>query len=151
MAVSPLPRNITMTSKHSKKSGKSTAKPSPSADWDFVEEILASPLAHTLYLSGPPGIGKTYTAYHSGLKGREVFSVSLTPETPAAELRGFWMPKGDQFVWTDGVFLAAMRKGARVVINEISHASHDVLAILVVDIELGFFLCLSANRVRTIA
>ena len=64
------------------------------------------------------------------MKGREVFSVSLTPETPAAELRGVWMPKGDQFVWTDGVFIAAMRKGARVVINEISHASHDVLAIL---------------------
>lgn len=99
-------------------------------DWEFVEEVLASPLAHTIYLSGPPGIGKTYTAYRSGLRGRDVFSISLTPETPAAELRGFWMPKGDRFVWQDGVFIDAMRKGARVVINEIAHASHDVLAIL---------------------
>lgn len=99
-------------------------------DWEFVEEVLASPLAHTIYLSGPSGIGKTYTAYRSGLRGRDVFSISLTPETPAAELRGFWMPKGDRFVWQDGVFIDAMRKGARVVINEIAHASHDVLAIL---------------------
>lgn len=99
-------------------------------DWEFVEEVLASPLAHTIYLSGPSGVGKTYTAYRSGLRGRDVFSISLTPETPAAELRGFWMPKGDRFVWQDGVFIDAMRKGARVVINEIAHASHDVLAIL---------------------
>ncbi len=99
-------------------------------DWEFIEEVLASPLAHTIYLSGPSGVGKTYTAYRSGLRGRDVFSISLTPETPAAELRGFWMPKGDRFVWQDGVFIDAMRKGARVVINEIAHASHDVLAIL---------------------
>lgn len=120
-----------MTTRHSKKTDKKTdKKSSPADDWAFVEELLASPLAHTIYLSGPPGIGKTYMAYRSGLAGRDVFSISLTPETPAAELRGFWMPKGDEFVWQDGVFIDAMRKGARVVINEIGHASHDVLAIL---------------------
>lgn len=40
------------------------------------------------------------------------------------------MPKGDRFEWQDGPFIDAMRRGARVVINEIAHASHDVLAIL---------------------
>jgi len=122
-----------MKTRHTKKTDKSNKpekKISTADDWALVEELLASPLAHTIYLRGPPGIGKTYPAYRFGLKGREVFSISLTPETPAAELRGFWMPKGDQFVWQDGVFIDAMRKGARVVINEIAHASHDVLAIL---------------------
>jgi MoxR-like ATPase len=125
-----------MKTRHSKKTDKTdkadkTDKElTPADDWTFVEEVLASPLADIIYLSGPPGVGKTYTAYHSGLNGREVFSVSLTPETPSAELRGFFMPKGDQFVWQDGVFIDAMRKGARVIINEIAHASHDVLAIL---------------------
>ncbi len=110
---------------------KKPAKPELQGDdWKFVEQVLASTCAHTVYLWGPPGVGKTYTAYHSGLAGREVFSVSLTPETPAAELRGFWIPKGDRFVWLDGVFIDAMRKGARVVINEVAHASYDVLAIL---------------------
>ena len=116
-----------MTRKNSKK----TARPeSPADDWKFVEQVLASPCAHTVYICGPPGTGKTYTACRSGLDGRDVFTISLTPETPAAELRGFWMPKGDQFVWQDGPFIDAMRKGARVVINEVAHASHDVLAIL---------------------
>ncbi|MAG34495.1 MAG: hypothetical protein CL908_26790 [Deltaproteobacteria bacterium] len=99
-------------------------------DWLFVEGVLASHCAHTIFLWGPPGTGKTFVSCRSGADEREVFVITLTPETPAAELRGFWMPKGDQFVWQDGVFVAAMRKGARVVINEISHASADVLAIL---------------------
>ena len=116
-----------MTSKSSK---KSTTEEVPSADWSFVESVLASPSVRTIYLWGPPGTGKSFTASTSGLGGREVFNVTLTPETPAAELRGFWMPKGDQFAWQDGVFVEAMRRGARIVINELSHASHDVLAIL---------------------
>ena len=102
----------------------------PAANWRFVEKILDSPNAHTIYLWGPSGIGKTYTACRKGAGDRDVFVITLTPETPAAELRGFWMPRGDEFVWQDGVFVEAMRKGARIVINEISHASHDVLAIL---------------------
>lgn len=99
-------------------------------DWNFVDGMLACRAARTVYLWGPPGTGKTYSAFHSGLRGREVYSITLTPETPAAELRGFWTPKGSEFVWQDGPFIHAMRKGARIVINEISHASHDVLAIL---------------------
>jgi len=120
-----------MTSKKITKKNEKKEKGFPAADdWRFVERVLASTRAHTVYLWGPPGTGKTYTACRSGVEGREVFTISLTPETPAAELRGFWMPKGDQFVWQDGVFIDAMRKGARVVINEIANASHDVLAIL---------------------
>lgn len=99
-------------------------------DWEFVDDVLTSRSARTIYLWGPPGTGKSYSATRTGLRDREVFSITLTPETPAAELRGFWIPKGSEFVWMDGVFIEAMRRGARIVINEISHASHDVLAIL---------------------
>ncbi len=99
-------------------------------DWSFVEAVLASRTARTIYLWGPPGVGKTFTAIRARSDGRDVFVVTLTPDTPAAELRGFWMPRGQEFVWTDGVFVEAMRQGATVVINEIAHASHDVLAIL---------------------
>lgn len=99
-------------------------------DWPFVESVLESLLAYTVFMWGPPGTGKTFVSCRQGLGSRDVFVITLTPDTPAAELRGFWMPKGDQFVWQDGVFVAAMRRGARVVINEIANASSDVLAIL---------------------
>jgi MoxR-like ATPase len=99
-------------------------------DWKFIERILGDAHSRVIFLSGKPGTGKTFTAMRSGLGDRNVYSVTLTPETPGAELRGFWMPKGMEFVWQDGVFVKAMREGARVVINEIAHASHDVLALL---------------------
>lgn len=103
---------------------------SEKTDWAFIERILENEATRTAFIGGPPGTGKTYTSMRSGLGDREVYSVTLTPETPAAELRGFWMPKGMEFQWQDGVFIKAMREGARVVINEIAHASHDVLALL---------------------
>lgn len=99
-------------------------------DWDFIEKVLSDPGSRVIFLGGQPGTGKTYTAMRVGLGTRDVYSITLTPETPAAELRGFWMPHGQEFVWQDGVFVKAMRDGARIVINEISHASNDVLCIL---------------------
>ena len=117
-----------MATRNSK--NKKRESPPVYEDWDFVADVLASHAARTIYLWGPPGTGKSYSATQSGLRSREVFSITLTPETPAAELRGFWIPKGNEFVWQDGPFIHAMRRGARIVVNEISHASHDVLAIL---------------------
>jgi MoxR-like ATPase len=100
------------------------------ADWKFVETVLACAEVRVLYLFGPPGVGKTYFAYNSGRVDRGVFPVTLTPETPASEMRGHYLPRGDELVWHDGPFTLAMRAGGRLVINEISHASSDVLAIL---------------------
>ena len=48
-----------MKSKPSKKRDKSAPKTSIADDWAFVEDLLASPLAPTPILSGPPGAGRT--------------------------------------------------------------------------------------------
>ena len=98
--------------------------------WKMIEKVLGSKVTRTAFLNGPPGIGKTFIAMHYGLSGRKVYCITLTPETPASELRGFWMPHGGEFEWQDGVFVKAMREGARIVVNEIAHASHDVMAIM---------------------
>lgn len=98
--------------------------------WPFVERCLATPLIRTVYFHGPPGVGKTWSAYHTGRVEDGVYAITLTEETPASELRGFWTPRGGELVWQDGPFVAAMREGARLVVNEISHASPDVLALL---------------------
>lgn len=99
-------------------------------DWQAIEELLAHPAVRTCYLWGKYGTGKSYTSMRAGLNGRHAYAVTLTPETPAAELRGHWFPRGGEFVWQDGIFVRAMRNGSRIVINELSHASEDVSAIL---------------------
>ena len=97
--------------------------------WDIVSAIL-NHSTRTL-LHGPPGTGKTHAACRLGLNnGQRVFSVTLTEETPAAELRGHYILKEGKYEWHDGPAIAAWRCGGRLVINEIQRGGADVHALL---------------------
>jgi hypothetical protein len=99
--------------------------------WTMVERLLNFTKSRTIYLFGPPGVGKTYAAYHFGRIERGVYAVTLTDETSSMELRGHYLFKGGDAIWHDGPFLRAMRDGARLVINEISNGNADVVAMLI--------------------
>src|SRR5437667_8947398 len=97
--------------------------------WVLVIRVLES-LIRTIYIFGPTGVGKTYAAFNFGRVQNGFYSVTLTEETSAAELRGHFIVKGGDAVWHDGPFIRAMREGKRLVLNEISNANADVLAML---------------------
>jgi len=101
-----------------------------SRKWELYEATLASKNIKVIYIVGPPGVGKTYGALKYGRVQDGVFACTITEETSAAELRGFYQMKGGQTEWVDGPFIEAMKKGVRLVINEPSHASGDVLHLL---------------------
>jgi MoxR-like ATPase len=104
--------------------------PAPKNDWAFNENILRSPNLRTAYLWGPPGLGKTYAAYTIALRG-PLYALTLTEETPAPELRGHYLPVGrGRMEWRDGPAIRALREGARLVINELTHGSADALSML---------------------
>lgn len=105
------------------------AAAAPLTDWGFNEALLRSPHVRTAYLWGPAGYGKTYAAYRVGLRGA-LFALTLTEDTPAAELRGHYLPVGRGMEWRDGPATLAMRAGARLVVNELTHGSSDVLSFL---------------------
>ena len=97
--------------------------------WDIVSAVLSHSTRALLH--GPPGTGKTHAACRLGLNnGQRVFSVTLTEETPAVELRGHYILKKDQYVWHDGPAIAAWRCGGRLVVNEIQRGGADVHALL---------------------
>ena len=98
--------------------------------WEVAEAIVACGEGNVL-LYGPPGTGKTYAA-----QGRtDCPNITITPETPAAELRGHYVPRGGQFVWQDGPVVRAMREGRRVVLNEVDHAGGDCVSFLLAALD----------------
>lgn len=101
---------------------------STKTDWKLIKTIL--PHCERILKYGPPGTGKTYLALTEIEKDRSLFAVTITPEMPAAELRGHYIPSGGDFVWKDGPAIQAWRSGGRLVINEIDHATGDVLSFL---------------------
>lgn len=101
----------------------------PATDWGLIEKVLRSPSVRTIYMWGPPGCGKTYAAYHVGVRAG-LYALTLTEDTPAAEIRGHYLPVGDGMTWHNGPATQAMLEGARLVINELTHGSPDVLSIM---------------------
>jgi MoxR-like ATPase len=96
--------------------------------WDLVATVIEH--SRTTLLYGPPGTGKSFSAHTADLCGRDLYTITLTPDTPAAELRGHYVPRGNAFVWQDGPAIKAWREGGRLVINEIDHAGGDALSFL---------------------
>jgi len=97
--------------------------------WQVAEAVMG--VSPRILLRGKPGTGKTYHAVHSALRpDQDVYTITMTEETPAAELRGHYVPKGSDFHWQDGPAITAWREGARLVINEIDRSSEDVLSLM---------------------
>ena len=94
--------------------------------WEAIEAVVRGSRLTLLY--GPPGTGKTTAAVNAGREtGQPVYNVTLTDETPAAELRGHYLPSGGEWTWSDGPAMRAFRSGGLLVLNEIDQASVDCL------------------------
>lgn len=97
--------------------------------WSLIDSVAQH--SRRILLFGPPGTGKTFVAANAHTRDRQVFQVTMTEDTPAAELRGHFIPKNNEFIWMDGPAVLSWRgNGARLVINEIDRASADALTFL---------------------
>jgi AAA domain (dynein-related subfamily) len=108
--------------------------------WNLIErtmKLLGKPdpetgeTEHRMLLYGPPGTGKTYAAVKYAVRrAQNVSNLYLTEETPAAELRGHFIPRGQEWIWMHGPAIARSMDAGRLVVNELGNASGDVLDFL---------------------
>jgi MoxR-like ATPase len=97
--------------------------------WAVTDAVMG--VSQRILLYGPPGTGKTYAAQRRALtEDQTVYSITMTEETPMAEIRGHFVQKEGSFVWMDGPAVRSWKEGARLVINEIDRAGDDVLSFL---------------------
>jgi hypothetical protein len=96
--------------------------------WNLTSAVVGK--SERVLLHGVSGTGKSWAARRDNLNGSTVFSVSLTEETPAAELRGHYGLRGGEYVWMDGPCVRAWREGCRLVLNELEKASGDAQTFL---------------------
>lgn len=109
--------------------------------WDLVASVIRNSRSTLLY--GPPGTGKSHAAHTADRDGRPLFTITMTPDTPAAELRGHYVPAGGEFRWQDGPAIRAWREGGRLVINEIDHSGGDALSFLLACLDSPQTACLT--------
>lgn len=99
--------------------------------WDVADKVGMAASTRIMLLYGLAGTGKTYTGYRvSQALKRPLYSVTLTEDTLASELRGHWIPNAGAdgaWTWHYGPFIEAWRKGGVLVINEVDHAGGDAL------------------------
>lgn len=105
-------------------------QPAKRDSWELLMMVLENELVRIIYIWGAAGLGKTYCAYRAGRVQNGFYAVTLTEDTSAAELRGHFVFKGGDAVFHYGPFVRAMLEGKRLVINELSNANADVLALL---------------------
>lgn len=97
--------------------------------WEEIEAIERG--AYRVLLFGPPGTGKTRSAYEAARAlGKSLYNITLTDETPAAELRGHFVPQGNKWIFMYGPATRAFVEGAVLCLDEIDKASQDCLDFL---------------------
>lgn len=99
--------------------------------WNAIQRVTSVENPPNVLLYGPPGTGKTHLATRLADGSRVRFSVTLTDETPAAELRGHYIPnENGGFTFHYGPAVLARRQGTRFVVNEIDRTGPDAWSYL---------------------
>lgn len=106
-----------------------------------LKAIVASGMFYPVFITGLSGNGKTETAAQvCAENNREMFLVSITCETDEDDLLGGFRLQDGNTVWQDGPVVAAMKRGAVLVLDELDYASHKIACLQSVLTGKGVFL-----------
>lgn len=101
-----------------------------------VEKVVKSGAFFPVFLTGPSGNGKSLSVVEAAAREkRELFRINVTAGTEESDLIGNWSLVDGNTVWMDGPVIAAMRKGALLLIDEIDMLNPNKAASLFTALE----------------
>jgi MoxR-like ATPase len=106
-----------------------TTDPFYTMQWQDAETVLNSSI-NRLVLYGVSGTGKTYAALFNRKAEQSIHRIICTEDMNAGQIEGMWYPTENGFEFHEGEAVQAWRNGGRLVIDEVSRASTDVMSLL---------------------
>lgn len=124
--------------------------PIETKSWDLFEKVAK--IVPRIFVWGPPGVGKSYTAYKMlGTSNKTVWQCTLDEDKAVQELLGHFVPKGNVFAWHNGPVTIAFQQGHGLVVNELARASSavkDMFLGILDDPEIAFLSLPSGNNIK---
>jgi len=97
---------------------------------DKVETVIRSGMFAPMYVTGLSGNGKTTMIQQACARlNRECFRVNITSATDEDDLLGGFRLINGETVWQDGPVVAAMRRGAVLLLDEIDLGTHLMMCL----------------------
>jgi len=100
---------------------------------DIVQDIVEN---RRVMLIGHTGSGKTsFVEQVAARSDYGVLRANMNGQTTIGDFVGFWIVKGGETIWVDGVLPMAMREGYWLIIDELDFAEPSILAVLTAVLE----------------
>lgn len=119
-------------------------------NWHLLEKVAR--IVPRIFIWGPPGVGKSYTAYQIlRTLNTTVSQCTLDEDKAVQELMGHFIPKGNIFAWHNGPVTTAFKKGHGLVVNELARASSavkDMFLGILDDPEIAFISLPSGDNIK---
>ncbi len=98
---------------------------------NLLRLVRSLPVGKPVLLEGPPGAGKSATVEAlAQATGNDFVRINLSEQTDVADLFGCEMPTATSighFAWQDGPFLAALKSGHWILLDELNLANQAIL------------------------
>lgn len=103
----------------------------PWGHFNDLTTIFKMKLFYPAFITGMSGNGKTTSVIEAAAKtNRELIRINFTIETDEDDLLGSMRLIDGNTVWEDGPVVTAMKRGAVLLLDELSLASHKCLALM---------------------
>jgi midasin (ATPase involved in ribosome maturation) len=102
----------------------------PFGSYKDIKQIIGSDMFYPIFITGLSGNGKTVMIHQACAENKkELIRVNITIETDEEDLIGGFRLINGETVWQDGPVIIAMKRGAKLLLDEVDLGSNKLLCL----------------------